>query len=111
VVDYLQSLIESGKSTYEAMNKVLEGVGSNQYILEHKLATSKIHHDVAIALLDKLQKGLGLARMIMLPPNIVEENYVNAQTYIWVECCPFSRLGFEPLWVGQIAYCKHVYHV
>ncbi len=64
-----------------------------------------------VAFLDKLQKGLGLARMISLPPNIVERNNVNAQACIWVEHCPFSRLGFEPLWVGQIAFCKHVYHV
>jgi hypothetical protein len=46
--------------------------------LEHKVVASKRHHDVAITLLDKLQKGLGLARMIMLPPNIVEENNVDA---------------------------------
>ncbi len=111
MVDYLQSLIESGKFTYEAVNKVLEGVGTNQYSLEHKVVTSKKHHDVVVALLDKLQKGLGLARMILLPPNIVEENNVDAQAYIWVECCPFCRLGFEPLWARQIAYCKHVYHV
>jgi hypothetical protein len=29
VVDYLQSLIESGKCTYEVVNKVSKGVGSN----------------------------------------------------------------------------------
>jgi hypothetical protein len=46
--------------------------------LQHKVATSKRHHDVVITLLDKLQKGLGLARMIMLPPNIVEKNNANA---------------------------------
>ncbi len=96
MVDYLQSLIESGKSTYEVMNKASKGVGFNQYNLEHKVVVSKRHHDVTIALLDKLQKGLGLVRMIMLPPNIVEENNVNAQAYIWIEHCPFCRLGFEP---------------
>jgi len=77
------------------MNKVSKGVGSNQHSLEHKVVVSK-RHDVAVALLDKLQKGLGLIRMIMLPLNIVEENNVDAQAYIWVECCPFCRLGFEP---------------
>jgi hypothetical protein len=46
--------------------------------LEHKVVVSKRHHDVVVALLDKLQKGLGLARMIMLPPNIVEQNKVDA---------------------------------
>ncbi len=96
MVDYLQSLIESGKSTYEVMNKTSKGVGFNQYNLEHKVVVSKRHHDVTIALLDKLQKGLGLVRMIMLPPNIVEENNVDAQAYIWIEHCPFCRLGFEP---------------
>jgi len=60
------------------MNKVLEGVGCNQYNLEHKVATSKRHHDVAITLLDNLKKGLGLARMIPLPPNIVEKNNADA---------------------------------
>jgi hypothetical protein len=111
VVAYLQSLIEGGKSTYEATNKVSKGACSNQYNLEHKVVVSKRHHDVAIALLDKLQKGLGLARMIPLPPNIVEKNNVNAQVCIWVEHCPFFRLGFEPFWARQIASCKHVYHV
>jgi hypothetical protein len=51
---YLQSLIKSGKFTYEAMNKISQGAGFNQYNLEHNVATSKRHHDVAIALLDKL---------------------------------------------------------
>jgi hypothetical protein len=36
--------------------------------------------------------------MILLPPNIVEKNNANAQAYIWVEWCPFCKLGFEPLW-------------
>jgi hypothetical protein len=85
VVGYLQSIIESGKSTYEAMNKVSKGVGSNQYSLEHKVVTPKKHHDVVVTLLDKLQKGLRLAIMILLPPNIVEKNNANAQAYIWVE--------------------------
>jgi hypothetical protein len=98
VANYLQSLIESGKSIYEAMNKVSEGVGSNQYSLEHKVVALKRHHDVVVALLDKLQKALGLARMIMLPLNIVEENNVDAHAYIWVERYPFYRLGFELLW-------------
>jgi hypothetical protein len=62
--------------------------------LEHKVVVSKRHHDVVVALLDKLQKGLRLARMILLPPNIVEENNVDAQAYIWVERCPFCKLGF-----------------
>jgi len=61
--------------------------------------------------LDKLQKGLGLARMISLPLDIIERNNVKAQACIWVEHCPFFRLGFEPLWARQIASCKHVYHV
>jgi hypothetical protein len=95
MVDYFQSLIESGKSTYEVVNKVSKRVGSNQYSLEHKVVVSK-KHDVAVIVLDKLQKGLGLARMIMLSPNIVEENNVDAQAYIWVERYPFCRLGFEP---------------
>ncbi len=73
-------------------------MGSNQYSLEHKVVASKRYHDVVVALLDKLQKGLGLAKMISLPPNIVEGNNVNAQPCIWVEHCLFSRLGFEPLW-------------
>ncbi len=111
MVDYLQSLIESGKFTYEAVIKLLEGVGTNYYSLEHKVVASKRHHNVVVAFLDKLQKGLGLVRMILLPPNIVEENNADAQVYIWVECCPFCRLGFEPLWARQIAYCKHAYHV
>jgi hypothetical protein len=76
-------------------------VGSNQYSLEHKVVASKKHHDVGIALLDKLQKYLGLIRMILLPPNIIEENNADAQAYIWVERCPFYRLGFEPLCAGQ----------
>ncbi len=87
-------------------------MGSNHYSLEHKVVASKRRHDVVVALLDKLQKGLGLARMILLPPNIVEGNNVNAQACIWVEHCPFSRLGFEPLWVGQIAshvWCVHAH--
>jgi hypothetical protein len=78
VVDYFQSFIQSGKSTYETMNEISKGVGSNQYSLEHKVVASKRHHGVVITLLDKLQKGLGLARLIMLPPNIVEENNVDA---------------------------------
>jgi hypothetical protein len=61
--------------------------------------------------LDKLQKALGLVRMISLPPNIIEGNNVKAQACIWVEHYPFFRLGFEPLWARQIASCKHVYHV
>jgi hypothetical protein len=64
-----------------------------------------------VAFLDKLQKGLGLARMISLPPNIIEGNNVKAQVCIWVEHCPFFRLVFEHLWVGQITSYKHVYHV
>jgi hypothetical protein len=48
--------------------------------------------------------------MIPLLPKIVEENNVDAQAYIWVEHYPFWWLGFEPLWAGQIAFCKHVYH-
>jgi hypothetical protein len=85
MVDYLQSPIENGKSTYEIVNKVLKGVGSKQYSLEHKVVASKRHHAIEVALLDKLQKGLGLVKMILLPPNIVEENNVDAQAYIWVE--------------------------
>jgi hypothetical protein len=50
--------------------------------LEHKVVVSKKHHDVVIALLDKLQKGLRLAKMIMMPPNTIEENNVDAQAYI-----------------------------
>ncbi len=61
--------------------------------------------------MDKLQKALGLARMISLPPNIIEGNNVKAQACIWVEHCPFFRLVFEPLWAGQITSHKHVYHV
>jgi len=60
------------------MNKVLEGVGSIWYNLEHKVDVSKRHHDVEVTLLDKLKKGLGLVGMILLPPNIVEENNVDA---------------------------------
>jgi hypothetical protein len=78
VVDYIQSLIESGKSTYEVVNKVPKGVGSNQYSLQHKVVASKKHHDVVVAFLNKLQKGLGLTRMVLLPPNIVEANNVDA---------------------------------
>ncbi len=69
-------------------------MGSNQYSLEHKVVTSNKHHDVVVAILDKLQKVLGLAKMISLTPKIVEGNNVNAQACIWVEHCPFSRLGF-----------------
>ncbi len=93
------------------MNKVSQGANSNQYSLEHKVVASKKHHDVTVALLDKLQNVLGLARMIPLPPNIVEENNVDAQACLWVEHYPCCRLGFEPLWVGQITSYKHVYHV
>jgi hypothetical protein len=46
--------------------------------LEHEVVASKRCHDVEVTLLDKLQKGLGLARMISLPPNIVEINNVDA---------------------------------
>jgi hypothetical protein len=46
--------------------------------LEHKVATSKTCHDVVVTLLDKLQKGLGLARMISLPSNIIEKTNVDA---------------------------------
>jgi hypothetical protein len=31
MIDYFQSLVEAGKSMYEIMNKLLEGMGSNVF--------------------------------------------------------------------------------
>jgi hypothetical protein len=45
-----------------------------------------------------------------LPTNLVEKNDVGSQECFMVECCPYCGLGFTPMWVGKLAFCKHVYH-
>jgi len=45
-----------------------------------------------------------------LPTNLVEKNDVRFQECLMVEHCPYSRLGFAPMWACKLAYCKHLYH-
>ncbi len=40
MIDYFQSLVEAGKSMYEKMNKLLEGMGSNMFRSEQNVVAS-----------------------------------------------------------------------
>jgi hypothetical protein len=95
---------------YEKMNKLLEGMGSSMFRSKQNVVLSKWHHDLAILLLSKVRTCLGLCKVVPSPSNIVEDNVVEDHSCVWVEHYPFCGLGFEPLWVGQIASCKRVYH-
>ncbi len=89
------------------MNKVLDSVRGASYALEAKLAIFERNDNATQSLLNKVHKGLVTSSCIPLPSSDLESN---EPTCLWVEHCFFSGLGFKPLWVGQIAYCKHVYH-
>jgi hypothetical protein len=55
-----------------------------------------------------VQKGLVTSPYIPLPSANLEIS--NEPTCLWIENYPFYGLGFKLLRVGQIAFCKHVYH-
>lgn len=40
MIDYFQNLVEVGKSMYEKMNRLSEGMGSNMFKSEQNVATS-----------------------------------------------------------------------
>lgn len=108
VLKVFQGLVDARVLAYELFWKESKVTWNVLYALEgRRVIVFQQNDNVVWSLLNTIQKGLVNYACIRLPCVLVENNEPRC---VWVEHCPFFGLGFQPLWVGPIASCKHVYH-
>jgi len=74
-----------------------------------KVFLAKQNRDVARMLSSNIHKGLSRQNLVAtLPSSLV--NKLGFEEPLSIGLCVFCGLGFAPLWIGKITYCKHVYH-
>jgi hypothetical protein len=83
---------------------------SNKVLGEKKkVFLAKKNRDAARMLSSNIHKGLSHQNLVAtLPSSLV--NKLGFEEPLSIGLCVFCGLGFAPLWVGKITYCKHVYH-